>query len=197
MALLDKELYLRIGRPQNYCLRCGDTIATAGKHHSALVDPGKGSSRDAEESVLRHDYCSTCWKALASTSYVGFWVARREAPKPRQIKTRKERNAALLSYFEILRDRQRNGENQSQSIYFVAHLLMKYSVLKWVSSGQLRPDAPEIIVFRYATGSEELIQIESVELDDSRIAEIKRDMDTFLAQSLPHEEQNPPLAETA
>jgi len=199
LALLDKELYLRIGRPQNTCAQCGAVIATAGKHPSALVDPGKIPVNASEEAVIRHDYCTTCWNALGHTGYAGYWLTRREAPKPRLIKTRKERNAALLAYFEILRERQRNGEDHNQSLYFIAHLLMKYSVLKWVNSiAPTQPGAAEIIVFRYATGSDELVQIESVELDDARVADIKREMDSFLVHALPAENPpHPPLAETA
>ncbi|MGI8907069.1 MAG: hypothetical protein ACR2IE_11330 [Candidatus Sumerlaeaceae bacterium] len=188
MALTDKELYLRIGRPQNACMKCGATIAIAGKHASALLDPDGPDTAPREDTQLRRDYCSECWQNMGEGHYVGYWMARREAPKPRQIRTRKERNAALLSYFEMLRSRQSlEGEDCTQSLFFLAHLLMKYSVFKWARSTPANAEGGERIYFRNTT-NDDVVEILSVELQDARLAEIKREVDEYLASAVSGEE---------
>lgn len=188
MAITDKELYLKIGRPQNACVQCGATISHAGKHPSALLDPDGPDTAPRADVTLRRDYCVDCWKQLGHEPYVGFWLARREAPKVRAVKTRKERNAALLSYFELLRQEpEENNDERGPRLFFIAHLLMKYGVLKWVrSDAAAHPGAPEIIVFRNAS-ADEFVEIESVELDDQHLAEIKKDVDEFLARAVSEE----------
>lgn len=185
MAIADKELYLKIGRPQNACVQCGVVISHAGKHPSALLDPDGPDTAPREDVTLRRDYCQECWQKLGHEPYVGFWLARREAPKVRAVKTRKERNAALLSYFELLRQENSDPtDERAQSLFFIAHLLMKYGVLKWVrSDAPAGPRATEIIVFRNPA-ADEMVEIESVELDDQRIAEIKKEVDEYLARAV-------------
>jgi hypothetical protein len=192
LALTDKELYLRIGRPQNTCMQCGATIAVAGKHPSALLDPDGPDTAPREDTPLRRDYCTECWQNLGEGHYVGYWMARREAPKPRKIRTRKERNAALLSYFEMLRNRESlEGEDQAQNLYFLAHLLMKYGVFKWVKS-TMGESGAEQIFFRNTT-NDEVVEIQPVELEDARIAEMKREIDAYLLTAVSHEDGAEPV----
>lgn len=183
MAAVQKDLYLKIGRPQNTCVACGATIAHAGKHPSVLRTPAEpvlGAAGGTEqEGPRREDYCADCWKELAERDFVGFWLAKREPPKPRKIETRKERNAAVLAWFEHLQ-RQEPDAEVLQSLYFLAHLLMKYGVLKWQRTDKTTDD-DEVVVFR-ATGTEDDVFVASVELTDERIVEIKRDLDEYLLQ---------------
>lgn len=181
MALAEKELYLRIGRPQNTCMGCGAPISMAGKHPSALLDPEGPDTAPKADVPLRQDYCATCWNQKTGSHYVGFWMARREEPKPRKLKTRKERNAALVSYFELLKGQP--GEEAAQAVYVIAHLLMKYGAFKWV-----RSDA-DAIVFRNVL-ADELVNVEPVELEDSRIVEIKRELDAFLERAVASAEES-------
>jgi hypothetical protein len=198
MALTDKELYLRIGRPQNTCVQCGATISFAGKHPSALLDPDGPDTAPREDAALRRDYCSDCWAKLGDGHYVGYWMARREPPKPRKIRTRKERNAALVSYFEMLKSRQAmENEDHTQSLYLIAHLLMKYGVFKWVKSTVAGPGSGEQIFFRN-TAADEIVEIQSVELEDARIADIKKEIDAYLATAVSADDSGnaaPPEAE--
>jgi hypothetical protein len=191
LALADKELYLRIGRPQNACVQCGAAIDAAGTHPSALLDPDGPDTSPRADVELRRDYCAACWQQFCGGHYMGFWMARREPPKPRKIRTRKERNAALLSYFEVLRERHAGDEDHAQCLYFLAHLLMKYSVFKWVKSTAATSEAPEKIYFRNTT-TDEIVEIEACELHDARIAELKRELDDYLSQAVSHENVAPP-----
>ena len=184
MAAAEKELYLKIGRPHNSCAACGADVAHAGKHPSVLRRGGGTIETEGELSLdpdapRREDYCAECWQRLADDDFMGYWLARREPPKPRKIETKKERNAGLLAWFEHLQGLP-SDEETSQSLFFLAHMLMKYGVFKWLRTDKDSEDN-ETIYFRQ-TGSEEEIPIRSLELSDDRSVEIKKDLDAFLLQ---------------
>lgn len=186
---MEKEQYLKIGRPQNTCVLCGTTIAVAGKHASVLLPPGaeqeareKGAGEEPGEGPQRQDYCPACWEKARQKNYFSFWIARREAPKPRKLKNRKERNAALLAYFDLLH--QKNDSAYAQHLYFLAHLLMKFSVLKWVRSEKPAEEGgPERIVFRN-TATDDLVTIDSVPLEDEAVARIKKEIDDYICRNV-------------
>lgn len=186
---MDRELYLKIGKPQNVCIRCNAPIAEAGKHASALLEPGSQyiTTPPTEDGPVRQDYCTDCWRELAADNFVSFWLARRDPPKPRKIQNRKERNAVLVSYFETLKGKSDTESCQTQ--FVLAHLLMKYGVFKWVRSETAAAEHEERIFFRNAV-SEEIVQIESVELEDFQIARIKHDIDHYLSMGLPVPPEN-------
>lgn len=226
---MEKDLYLKIGRPRNACVLCGAPIAEAGKHPSVLLPPEEAKesapqppesgdaapgptprqaeeARDAEEAArsgrkdkekgkggaaaspaaeeeggpLRQDYCPSCWEKARQKNYFSFWIARREPPKPRKIKNRKERNAALLAYFDVLLAK--NDPAYAQHLYFLAHLLMKFGVLKWVRSDPpAEEDGRERIIFRN-TATDDLVTIEAVPLEDEAVARIKKEIDEYICR---------------
>ncbi len=210
---MEKDLYLKIGRPQNVCVLCGTAISVAGKHASVLLSPGEVPAADLQPSVeapsspariapepsvtrkgrgavqehdpdgpTRQDYCPACWEKVRQKNYFSFWIARREAPKPRKIKNRKERNAALLAYFDVLV--QKNDSAYSQHLFFLAHLLMKFSVLKWVRSDPAtEAGGRERIVFRN-TATDDHVTIDSVILEDEAVARIKREIDEYICRNV-------------
>lgn len=182
---MDKQMYLKISRPQNVCVRCGATIAEAGKHPSAIFE-AEEKAKQEDESPLRQDYCSECWGKLNEKEYFSFWMARREKPKVKKIQTRKQRNATLLSYFDFLY--QKNDPEYAQHLFFLAHLLMKFSVFRWLKSEPAtEPDGEERIVFRN-TATDDVVTITAVSLDEQRLVEIKREIDEFLARATVAEE---------
>lgn len=179
-TLAEKDLYLKIGRPHNVCESCGTAIAHAGKHPSVLrraAPPAKGQTDS--DGPKREDYCAECWQQLAERDFVGFWVTRREAPKTRKIEGRKERNAALVAWFEHLR-LQKPDDETLQSTFFLAHLLMKYGVFKWLRT-RSEEDGSETIIFRQQ-GSDDEIEIVAMDFSDERSVEIKRELDEFFVQ---------------
>src|SRR5436190_12596526 len=114
---MDKEMYLKIARPQNVCVLCGAEIAKAGKHHSVLL-PETEATNEPDDPV-RQDYCPACWEKIREKTYFSFWLARREKPKAPKLQSRKERNATLLSYFDYLH--QQNDAENAQHLFFLAH----------------------------------------------------------------------------
>jgi hypothetical protein len=176
---VDKESYLKIGRPANACVRCGATIAETGKHPSILVAT-EPADEDADEPI-RRDFCPACWDEIRDQDYFSFWLARREKPSPNKARSRKERNSTLLSYFDYLY--QQDNSEYAQHLFFISHLLMKFSVFRWVRSEP--PEAPggnERIIFRN-TVTDDFVTIESVTLDEERIAAIKKEIDEYLTRS--------------
>lgn len=212
--MTEKDLYLKIGKPNNACSQCGQPINFAGKHPSILKsgEEAHKSSRKPDKAALpehapdsseepkvasaetgktdsgkaepdggprREDFCTDCWHQLTEKDYLGYWMARREAPKPRKIESRKERNAGVLAWFGLLRTQQQDDDNL-QAQFFLAHLLMKYGVLKWQRTDS-DDDGNEIIYFRQ-TGTDDDLAVIAVDLSDEKSVEIKRQLDEFLEQ---------------
>lgn len=171
-----REFFLKIGRPRNACISCGAEISGTGSHPSALSYLPDEDDDDAQEPV-REDFCGECWSALEEKKFLGFWMARRETPKPDPVKTRKDRNQLLLSYFDSLREQ----EGEDDRSYVLAHLLMRFQVLKWLRT--LPADAetgqPSRIVFRCVPADEE-VTVRSVEVSDERSQEILDDIGRLL-----------------
>lgn len=173
---MNRELYLKIGRPRNACVACGAEIAVAGVHPSALTHMPEDDEDDMSLPV-REDYCSECWGALEEKKFLGFWMARREAPRPDPVKTRKERNQLLLSYFHMLRQ---EGV-ELDSIYVLAHLLMKFQVLKWLRTEHSAggDDAPDHIVFRCVPADEE-VTVVARQVSEERAEQIMGEIEAVL-----------------
>ncbi len=180
MAAAEKDLYLKIGRPHNTCEACGIAITHAGRHPSILRQAGPSAKgQSGNDGPRREDYCTACWQELAEQDFVGFWVTRREAPKIRKIESRKERNAALIAWFEHLRLQDPDDEIR-QSLFFLGHLLMKYGVFKWLRT-YTSDNGIETVVFRQQ-GSDDEVEVMVVDFTDDRSVEIKRELDEFLLQ---------------
>jgi hypothetical protein len=182
---MDKELYLKITRPQNACVKCGAAIADAGKHPSVIfaAEPQfEAGAEDDEEGVLRQDFCPACWEEIRGTDYFSFWLARREKPRPRKVQNRRERNTMLLSYFDHLY--QQGSHEHAQHLYFMAHLLMKFSVFRWVRNEPPAAEGlPGRVVFRN-TASDDFVTVEEVTMDEERLVAIKREVDEFLNRAV-------------
>jgi hypothetical protein len=188
---MEKELYLKIGRPQNVCVRCGAPIAGAGKHPSAIIPAKPGEMDEEDGETIRQDFCTSCWEASREREFYSFWIARREKPKTPKRQTRKDRNATLASYFDFLY--QKGDAEHAQHLFFLAHLLMKFQVLRWVRTEPPEtPEGRERIVFRN-TVTDDFVTIESLMLDEDRLVVIKREIDEFIERALsPQDSQSLP-----
>lgn len=178
MAIAEKDLYLKIGRPHNTCMKCEIHINVAGKHPS-ILRPEEKRAKNQADAPLREDYCANCWKEMQDEDYSGFWLSKREAPKPRKIQNKKERNAALISYFEAARKQEVYTPEIKEILFFTAHLLMKYGVFKWVRTDLDETNGIETIIFRNGNLEEE-IPVEEITLTDERGLELKNEVDDYL-----------------
>ena len=212
MLMSDKDLYLKIGRPNNACAVCGSPITHAGKHPSVLLPqgaaepalasgaavdnagdelPGLPAAEADNEGPRRRDYCAECWQKQGEQQYFSYWMARREPPKTRKIETKKERNAGVLAWFDLLRSQKPDDDNL-QAQFFLAHLLMKYGVLKW-NRTVTELDGSEMIYFRQ-TGTEDDIPVLAVDLSDEKSVDIKRQLDEYLLQYANTQGETEPVA---
>lgn len=185
MALTEKELYLKMGRPLNTCIKCEVSINVAGKHPSILraeeEKRKKADKKTEDDAPLREDYCPKCWHDIQDVNYSGFWLSKREPPKPRKIQNKKERNAALMAYFDNARSSDEQTPTVKETLFFTAHLLMKYGVFKWNRTETDEITGIETIIFRHGNGEDDIL-VEEISLTDERGLELKNEVDEFLSK---------------
>ncbi len=179
---MDREVFLKLTKPQQHCVLCGAPLAEAGKHPSVLV-PAQANDEEGDEADIprRQDYCHACWEKHTAKDYLGFWITRREPPKPRRVQNRRERNARLAAYFDYFY--REGGEAHAARLYFLAHLLMRYGVLRWVRTETDPETHKERISYRHMINDEEVV-VEGAELSDDDLVVLKREVDELLAGTL-------------
>lgn len=178
---MDREAFLKIAKPQPTCVLCGATLAEVRRHPSALVAPDSDASESEEDVPRREDYCARCWEQRTSKQYVGFWITKREPPQPRKVQNRRERNARLAAYFDYFY--REDPQSHAPRLYFLAHLLMRYGVLKWLRTELDPATGRERVWCRHMINDEE-VSVEGVELTDEELVAIKREIDELLAGTL-------------
>lgn len=184
---MDREAFLKIAKPQPTCVLCGAALVEIGRHPSALVPP-EGDATDTEEDLpRREDYCVRCWEQQTAKQYVGFWITKREPPQPRKVQNRRERNARLAAYFDYFY--REDPQTHAPRLYFLAHLLMRYGVFKWLRTELDPATGRERVWYRHMINDEEL-SVEGVELTDEDLVAIKREIDELLAGTLGTEQSS-------
>jgi|GEM_PF-523778 len=178
---MDKELYLKISKPLATCILCGASLAEAGKHPSALVVPVEESEGEEDDLPRREDYCPQCWEKCKGKEFFGYWLAKREPLKPRKVQNRRERNARLAAYFDYFYHQDR--ELHASRLFFLAHLLMRYGVLRWLRTEKDPENNSERIICRNLVTDEEVV-IESAQPTDEELVAIKREIDELLLGTL-------------
>lgn len=168
-------MYLKISRPRNTCAKCGAPLAARASHPSVLAMVPDDDD-DATGEPLREDFCDQCWPEVRERGFYGFWIARREAPKPDGRASRRERNAILLSYFDFL---SRDTATNAQRLYVVAHLLMKFQVFKWVRTERDGTSPAETVVFRN-TATDEEVSVTAAPPDGDAVAAIVDEINHYL-----------------
>jgi hypothetical protein len=177
---MTRESFLKMGRPQNACVRCGKALAETGHHLSALATTVPDDD-DENAELRREDYCRECWAEIEQKTFVGFWMARREPPKPGKAKSRRERNLVLASLFDFLRE---SGDPaNAQKLFVLAHLLMKFQVLRWLrTEDPAEKEGPSLIVFRHALTGEE-VSVETMQLDEEDMAMVVAEIDEYIQRA--------------
>ncbi|MCX7717127.1 MAG: hypothetical protein N2111_01825 [Candidatus Sumerlaeaceae bacterium] len=188
--MLSREIYLKIARPRNTCAKCGAAIAAGGKHPSVLaVVPDDDDEAGAEP--LREDFCEQCWPEVRERGYYGFWIARREPPKPDTRANKRERNAILLSYFDWLAQ---DAAANAQRLYVISHLLMKFQVFKWLRTDRDDETGAETVTFRN-TATDEEVSVTATPPDEEAVAAIVDEINRYLDRG-PDPEPAAPGAES-
>ncbi len=179
---MEKEKYLNVARPHKTCLLCGRSLAGVDKHPSILTK--------WEDEAVRKDYCPQCWEKLTSKDYFCYWITKRLQPAPNKQLSKKERNNLLLRLFESLYETA--DESRAYTLFFLAHLLMRYKVFKWKGTREIaadpdstRPTQTLLIFENKLTGEE--IQLPDQSLEGEKLAEVKKEIDEYLQTNLPEE----------
>jgi hypothetical protein len=175
---MDKDALLTIGRPQRLCVNCNAPLMAIERHPSALRHSGR-------QKFERLDYCPECWQVIKDEAYESYWITHREVKERKAPKlNRRQRSLALRALFETLWDK-REDEDLGPQLYVLSHLLMKWGGLKWRES---RTDLTgrELIVFE-DLGTNETLEIPSVEMDDTMLALVTGEIEEFMKQYAPED----------
>ena len=150
---MKKEILQRISKPQPACIKCGAPLQETGTHPAAVVASNGADLFDATpDEISREDFCKDCWaQAEERETFLAHWITNREAPKPSKAHTRRERAAMLDHWFHWWQE-QPPSLDRDQHLYVIAHLLMKYLVLRWQRT--VEPEnAPPQIFFKHSNGT--------------------------------------------
>jgi hypothetical protein len=203
--MLEKTDYLRIGKLRTECVQCGVSLVEDGRHVSVLSEtatdlteritsgevakessapatpPAESADNDAQFS--REDYCLKCWKELKERAYFSFWMGKRDATSlPPKKLNRAERNVVLAALFESLLERHDEENDQAPHLFFLAHLLMKFKVFKWLPAEYDTATNTNMLRF-VRVGSDDEIRIPDMEMSDEMIVRVKGEIENYLAES--------------
>ena len=160
---MDRESYLQVNRPANECALCGASLVDQG-HHPSVIEEQEGGE------AARRDFCSTCWSNLTDQKYFSFWLVKRARPEPNRRLAKAERNEVLWRLFSAL-----SGRRESQTephLFLLAHLLMKYGILKW-KANRHDEEGANWIVFEHPQTSEEFKVRERALGDEALVRTLK------------------------
>ncbi|HUT25569.1 MAG TPA: hypothetical protein VM492_14595 [Sumerlaeia bacterium] len=140
--------------------------------------------QEAEESgYKRLDYCRDCWEGMKERAYFSFWISRRtEADLPPIKLNRAGRNVALLALFDSLSERRDEETDFAPHLFFLAHLLMKYKILKWMP-GVAHPETGEPMLRFSRTDCDEEALVPDLDLPDETIVRIKEEIEEYLKEN--------------
>ncbi len=163
--------------------------ATPAKRESRGRKDAKASEKEPapeetdDESFLRLDYCEACWQDLKDRAFFSFWVSKRTTTDlPRKKLSKTERNLALVALFDSLSERDDSEVDFSPHLFFLAHLLMKFKIFKWVVT---KPDPKdgELVIHFARTDSEEEVLVPDMDMPPEMVVRIKEEIESYLSES--------------
>lgn len=180
---MDRDQYLQVDRPGNQCVLCGQSLVEQGRHPSVL---NEGSTAEGDEKFQRTDFCSICWEKLPDRNYFSFWLAKRTRPESNRRLAKSERNEILWRLFSALSTHP--GPETHTQLFILAHLLMKYGLLRW-RSNQSDAEGVNWIVFEHAPTGEEC-RVREIPLGDATLIQTLQEIENLVAR-----EVNPELSD--
>lgn len=191
---MKNELFKRITKPLSACIKCGAELLYEDAHPSAVSGKNGADFTDAKpEEIEREDFCAMCWTEIRGREdLLAHWYAKRTPPKPGKARTRRERAAMLRQWFAALNAQLQDNPTTEeetlrikQTLYVVAHLLMKFRVFAWQHTEPATAEQPAQIFFRQTGG--EVVRVESVPLTSEVNAQILEQAERFFngEESLP------------
>jgi len=179
---MDRESYLQIHRPANQCVLCGASLIEEGRHPSAIEE---GRTPEGEEEPARRDFCSKCWENRGDQKYFSHWLVKRARPEPNRRLAKAERNEVLWRLFSALSGRK---DRQTEAhLFLLAHLLMKYGILKW-RANRRDDEGNNWIVFEHPQTNEEF-KVRDRSMGDEALIRTLKEIEDLVGK-----EVNPDLA---
>lgn len=144
---------------------------------------GEAAESEEENPFARRDYCTKCWQGLKDAAYFSFWIGHRAVSGiPAQKLNKTERNIALAALFDSLAERDQEETDFSPHLFFLAHLLMKFKVFKWLPSGP-NPETGETMLRFVKVQTGEEVYIRDMDMADEMIVKIKEEVETYLTET--------------
>ena len=170
---MEREEYLQIHRPSNQCVLCGGSLVEEGHHPSVLKESESGEP-------TREDFCRKCWDNIQDRKYFSFWLAKRVRPEPNRRLAKAERNEVLWRLFNALTS-QRDSKTELH-IFLLAHLLMKYGILRW-KSNQPDEDGVNCILFEHPQTNEEF-KVRERALGDEALVQTLKEIEDLVGKEV-------------
>lgn len=177
--MLEREYLQHVHRPGRVCALCGVSLAEQKRHPSVLMEEATG------DEIPRRDFCPQCWGRMTERTYFSYWFAQRLAPPaPNRRLAKAERNEALWRLFNALAAQQL--QEHEPHLFLLAHLLMKYGVLKWKENrpeAEAGPGALGWVVFEHPQTGEEY-KVRERPLNDTALERVITEIDQLVAKEV-------------
>jgi hypothetical protein len=156
---------------------------TRGKKDAKAAEKEPAPEETEDESFLRLDYCETCWQELKDRAFFSFWVSKRTTNDlPRKKLSKTERNLALVALFDSLSERDDSEVDFTPHLFFLAHLLMKFKIFKWIAT-KPDPKTGELVIQFSRTDSEEEVLVSDLDMPPEMVVRIKEEIESYLSES--------------
>jgi hypothetical protein len=120
---------------------------------------------------------------MKDQAYFSFWIGRRNPTDIPLVKlNRHERNLALLALFDSLSERGNAETDYSPHLFFLAHLLMRYRIFKYLPSETDPATGAATLRFSRTDGEEEA-RVADAEMPPEEIVRVKEEVEAYLQQS--------------
>lgn len=148
--------------------------------------PAKGkeeSKEDDDPAFQRKDYCPDCWNQLKDQAYFSYWIGKRTPSLlPARKLNKTERNVALAALFDSLSDHNQEEADFTPHLFFLAHLLMKFKIFKWMPS-ITHPQTGEAMLRFLKTQTSEEVLLRDVDMPDEMVTRIKEEVESYVRET--------------
>lgn len=156
---------------------------TRGKKDAKTAEKEPAPEETEDESFLRLDYCEACWQELKDRAFFSFWVSKRATNDlPRKKLSKTERNLALVALFDSLSERDDSEVDFTPHLFFLAHLLMKFKIFKWIAT-KPDPKTGDLVIHFSRTDSEEEVLVSDLDMPPEMVVRIKEEIESYLSES--------------
>lgn len=153
------------------------------KSSEARTTDDTAHADEEENAFQRKDYCPDCWKELKDQAYFSYWIAKRSPSKlpPRKL-NKAERNVALAALFDSLSEQNQDEADYAPHLFFLAHLLMKFKVFRWMPS-VAHPETGEAMLRFAKTQINEEVLVRDLEMPDAMVVQIKEEVESYVRET--------------